>query len=148
MASMPNKKNQHVLERMQLLKNFGNKILNTGEISEDEKKYIGRVFVLIGDGADPNEVLNIKGSGGRSSSKTRDEMERLNRQRLAITWIEHAMKPESKDGLGYNIEQAVGTICSDNANPQAGHFGFCQSASKTFQFSDLSGSHFIAEITC
>jgi len=121
---MPEEKEEPVLIKMQRLKNFGNKLLSGTPPSQEEMKYIGKVFVLIGDGADPREALGIKGQGGWNSRKDNAEKDRLNRIRLAITWIEHAMKPKP-DGLGYKeLEEALRAIAEDSADPQANHFGF------------------------
>jgi hypothetical protein len=114
---------EHVLEKMQRLKNLGLKLLSGASPSQDELKYIGEVLVLIGDGADPNDVLGIKGSGGWNSKKDNNEKNRLNRVKLAIAWMEHSMKPEP-DGLGYKVEDAARAIAMDNVNPTANHFGF------------------------
>ena len=122
-VSMPEIKKTPVLVKMQRLKNLGIKLLSGTPLSQEELKYMGEVFVLTGDGADPYEVLDIKGSGGWNSKKNNDEKNRLNRIRLAIAWMEQAMKPEP-DGHSYKIEEAARAIAMDNADAQANHFGF------------------------
>ena len=120
---MTKPKEEPVLVKMQRLKDLGKKFLNGKPPTEEELKYVGNVFVLIGDGADPYDVLNIKGTGGWNSKKSKEEQERLNRLRLAIAWIEQAMKPEP-DGFGYDFERAVGKIAEDYSDPP--HFGLTE----------------------
>jgi len=121
---MPKEKQQPVLIKMQRLKNLGNKLLRGQQPSQEELKYIGEVLVLIGDGAEPSDVLDIKGPGGWNSKKDNDEKNRLNKIREAIAWMEQAMKPKP-DGLGYkDIGEAARAIAMDNADPKANHFGF------------------------
>ena len=116
-------KKEPALVKMQRLKNLGKKLLSGTPPSQDELDYMGNVFFLTGDGADPYEVLDIKGSGGWASKKDNEEKNRLNRIRLAIAWMEQALKPEP-DGFDYKIEDAARAIAMDNADPKANHFGF------------------------
>jgi|TARA_B110000971_G_scaffold51973_1_gene52666 hypothetical protein len=113
---MAKKEQKPVLYKMQNLKNLGNKILAGKQLKPEELKYIGEVFVLIGDGADPYEVLDIKGTGGWNSKKNEAEKCRLNQVVLTLGWIEQAMKPEP-DGHGYGLSEAIRHI-SIESNPK------------------------------
>jgi hypothetical protein len=110
---MPNEEKQSVLIKMQQLKNLGSKLLSGTQPSQEELKYIGEMLVLIGDGADPSDVLDIKGSGGWNSKKDNAEKERLNRVTLTVGWIEKAMEPEPS-GCGYGLSEAIRAISSEN----------------------------------
>ncbi len=84
---------------------IGKSIAASETLSGEDREFLSRALIEIGDGDDPKEALNIKvNRGGTPLEKQRKNDAR---DRLALAWVAAARASVKEGGLGLTLDEAV-----------------------------------------
>ena len=94
-----------VREGQARLKKIAGQISEDTHLNPEDKEFLVKALMKISNGEDAETALAVRAKKGERKSKNAKSIEWS--KELLFSWIATAIAPESEDGLGFSLKEAV-----------------------------------------